>query len=274
MAIGNTTFYNNITVVGSISSNNALIKNLYVGDSITPITGNRIVVNGGNIRVNGIDLSNVPNITSFDTDGQSLFDLRSASPSANYNLSIASSGVGNFMKFFGGRTNDPNPFIVVKTGTPLRIASYSNFYNINNDFTEHMRVDTQTGNVGIGTQNPTEKLSVNGSISSNNTIYTNNITVTNNLSTSVRVTDFTTSKTFLSSDTSRVFHFDTTTHPLCATFPSILPNGFNVAIMNTGTNTLRLSAAQLNSVGVIIGVRYGGAFVYKDNNQLFAVGRL
>ena len=91
---------------------------------------------------------------------------------------------------------------------------------------------------------------------------------------SINVTDFATTKTFLSSDTSRVFHFDTTTQPLCAVFPSTLPDGFNVAIMNTGTNTLRLSAAQLNSVGVTIGVRYGGAFVYKDNNQLFAVGRL
>ena len=90
----------------------------------------------------------------------------------------------------------------------------------------------------------------------------------------VRVTDFTTSRTFLSSDTSRVFHFDTTTQPLCAIFPITLPDGFNVAVMNTGTNTLRLSAAQLNSVGVTIGVRYGGAFVYKDNSQLFAVGRL
>jgi hypothetical protein len=99
-------------------------------------------------------------------------------------------------------------------------------------------------------------------------------TITNNLSTSVHVTDFATSKMFLSSDTSRVFHFDTTTHSLCAIFPNVLPDGFNVAIMNTGTNTLRLSAAQLNSVGVIIGVQYGGAFVYKDNNQLFAVGRL
>jgi hypothetical protein len=258
----------------AIDLNNTLIRNLYVGDSITPITGNRIVVNGGNIRVNGIDLSNVPNITSFDTDGQSLFDLRSASANANYNLSIASSGVDNFIKFFGGRQTDPNAFIVVKTGSPLRIASYSNFYNSNNDFTEHMRVDTQTGNIGIGTQNPTQKLSVNGSISSNNIVYANDITVTNNLSASVHITDLTTTKTFLSTDTCRVFHFDTTTQPLCAIFPSTLPDGFNVAVMNTGTNNLRLSAAQLNSVGVTIGAQYGGAFIYKDNNQLFAVGRL
>jgi hypothetical protein len=103
---------------------------------------------------------------------------------------------------------------------------------------------------------------------------TGGLTITNNLSTSVFITNLSTTKAFLSSDTCRVFHFDTTTQPLCAIFPAVLPNGFNVAIMNIGTNNLRLSATQLNSVGVTIGVRYGGAFIYKDNNQLFAVGRL
>lgn len=109
---------------------------------------------------------------------------------------------------------------------------------------------------------------------STNNVIISGLTVTDNLSTSVHITDLTATKTFLSSDTSRIFHFDTTTQPLCAIFPSTLPDGFNVAVMNTGTNNLRLSAAQLNSVGVVIGVQYGGAFVYKDNSQLFAVGRL
>jgi hypothetical protein len=103
---------------------------------------------------------------------------------------------------------------------------------------------------------------------------TGGLTITNNLSTSVFITNLSTTKTFLSSDTCRVFHFNTTTQPLCAVFPTSLPNGFNVAVMNTGINNLRLSAAQLNSVGVVVGVQYGGAFIYKDNNQLFAVGRL
>lgn len=111
-----------------------------------PLTGNGLVVDG-NVRINGKDLSMVPNITALDTDGQSLFDLRSASVSANYNLSIAASGVGNFMKLFGGRGGDERPFIVVKTGAPLRIASYTNFYNTNDDFTEHVRINTASGNV-------------------------------------------------------------------------------------------------------------------------------
>jgi len=105
-------------------------------------------------------------------------------------------------------------------------------------------------------------------------IGSENITVTNTFDTRVRITNLTTSKTFLNTDTCNVFHFDTTTQTLSAIFPFSLPNGFNVAIMNTGTNNLILSASQLNSIGTIIGATYGGAFVYKDNNQLFAVGRL
>lgn len=149
-----------LTVVGSVCATN----NLAIGSNVTQVTGNILSIKGGNVRVDGVDLSSNFNITSFDTDGQSLFDLRSASPSANYNLSIASSGVGHFMKFFGGRDTDPKPFIVVKTGEPLRFASYSNFFNTAQDFTEYARIDTSTGNVGIGTQNPNQRLTVSGNI--------------------------------------------------------------------------------------------------------------
>lgn len=113
------------------------------------------------------------------------------------------------------------------------------------------------------------------SLSSTDTVYvigSNNQAVV--VGGAIKITNFSATTTFTSADTNKIFHFDTTTQPLCAIFPSNLPNGFNVAVMNTGTNTLRLSAAQLNSVGVTIGVQYGGAFIYKDNNQLFAVGRL
>jgi hypothetical protein len=44
--------------------------------------------------------------------------------------------------------------------------------------------------------------------------------------------------------------------------------------MNVGTNNLVLSANQLNYAGTIITNSYGGAFVYKDSDNIFAVGRL
>jgi hypothetical protein len=99
-------------------------------------------------------------------------------------------------------------------------------------------------------------------------------TITDTLKTSVIITELAVNRTFSSSDNCKVFHFDTTSGALTALFPNSLPNGFNVALMNTGANVLRLSASQLYSVGEGIAVQYGAAFVYKDNNKLFAVGRL
>jgi hypothetical protein len=90
----------------------------------------------------------------------------------------------------------------------------------------------------------------------------------------ISVVNDSTSRIFTDADNNRVVHIDTTTAPLCAIFPSSLSNGFNVAIMNVGTNQLVLSAAQLKSVGTTIAAQYGGAFVYKDSDNLFAVGRL
>jgi hypothetical protein len=128
--------------------------------------------------------------------------------------------------------------------------------------------------VSIGTKPfDTSTLSVSGDV-----LITGDLSATNVIAQSltIPVTTFnvTSSRVFTNSDTCKIFHFDTTTQPLCAIFPPSLFNGFNIAIMNTGTNNLRLSAAQLKSIGDIIEVQYGGAFIYKDNNQLFAVGRL
>lgn len=85
---------------------------------------------------------------------------------------------------------------------------------------------------------------------------------------------FTESKTFTDTDTNKVFHFDTTTESLCAIFPDSLSNGFNVALMNVGTNTIVLSSNSLKAYGNIVTAQYGGAFVYKKDTDFFAVGRL
>ena len=79
---------------------------------------------------------------------------------------------------------------------------------------------------------------------------------------------------FNDSYNNKVVHFDTISKSLCAVFPEELSPGFNVALMNTGTNDLVLSAIQINSIGTTITTRYGGAFVYKESNSLFAVGGL
>lgn len=82
------------------------------------------------------------------------------------------------------------------------------------------------------------------------------------------------SRIFTDEDNNKVIHIDTTTSSLCAIFPNTLSPGFNVAVMNIGTNSLVLSATQLNSAGTVITTKFGGAFVYKDSTSLFAVGKL
>jgi len=90
----------------------------------------------------------------------------------------------------------------------------------------------------------------------------------------VTIVDISTSKIFTDSDINKIFHFDTTSTSLCAIIPSSLINGFNVSILNTGTNNIEISAANLRSTGNTIIDQYGGAYIYKQNNTVFAVGRL
>lgn len=133
--------------------------------------------------------------------------------------------------------------------------------------------------------------SISNSYTHNNFLPLSGGTITENLSVSknvivsgiisasasnvrVNVINVSASRIFTDSDNNRVVHINTTTNPLSAIFPNSLSDGFNVAIMNTGTNNLILSATQLNSLGTIIAVRFGGVFVYKDSGNLFAVGRL
>jgi hypothetical protein len=90
----------------------------------------------------------------------------------------------------------------------------------------------------------------------------------------VTIIETSTSKTFVSDDSNKIFHFDTTSDSLTANFPNELANGFNVALMNIGTNSLQIVADNLNSTGSTIIDQYGGAYVYKQNGNVYAVGRL
>ena len=146
------------------------------GINTIPLSTFALHVKGGNVRIDGVDYSARPgfNGITYDTDGQSLFDLRSGSPDANYCLSIASSGLGNFMKFFGGRRNDSQAFIAVRKNQPLRFVTFDDFFGTN--FTEICRVGANgnfsigTGTGGIDREGP-EKLSVCGGISGSGNLF-------------------------------------------------------------------------------------------------------
>ncbi len=91
----------------------------------------------------------------------------------------------------------------------------------------------------------------------------------------VKVVNYTTSKQFTHSDSGKIHHFSTTPNTiLSAIIPNSTQDGFNVALMNTGTGSLQIVATNLASTGNIINTQFSGAYVYKDSDVVYAVGNL
>ena len=198
-------------------------------------SGNRMAYKAGSSAIYTVALTNSPN--AFTTT--QTIDLSSNAFPA---LRVTQRGAGEALRVEDDTTPDSTAFIVGSDGSVgIGLSSLS----------------------GIDT-----KLTVVGGISATGVISASASNI------KINVVNDSTSRTFTDADNNKVVHIDTTTASLCAVFPSSLSNGFNVAIMNTGTNNLVLSAAQLNSAGTTISTRYGGAFIYKDSSNLFAVGRL
>lgn len=87
----------------------------------------------------------------------SKLDVRGSNIDDGVVISVGNSDESHKLMLFGGRQNDPNPFISWKDGDPLRFATDAS------GFTEHMRIDGN-GNVGIGTSTPEDKLHVKGNL--------------------------------------------------------------------------------------------------------------
>jgi hypothetical protein len=189
--------------------------------------------------------------TIWDSDGNSnqwnsAYSTVNSNSATTWDNALANSYThANFLPLSGGNVSG-----VLEAGT----GSISLFVSANK--------------VGVNTEAPNQALTVVGSISASGVISASASNV------KVNVVNNSADRIFSDTDNNKVIHFDTTTSSLCAIFPSSLSNGFNVAIMNVGTNQLVLSAADLKSIGATIATQYGGAFVYKDSDNLFAVGRL
>jgi len=118
-----------------------------------------------------------------------------------------------------------------------------------------------TNNVLLSSATITDNISARGTVTASQSIVP------------VTVTNLNVNRLFTDTDTNKVFHFDTTSGALTASFPGALTDGFNAAIMNTGTNYLYISSnIQYNAVGNKLIDRYSGAYVYKSSSNIFAVG--
>ncbi len=90
-------------------------------------------------------------------------DVRGASADDGAIIGIGNSTKDHSLYLFGGRQNDPNPFVAWNSGDPIRFATVDDTQF--NGFTERMRIN-HNGRVGIDIVDPAEKLSVKGVVES------------------------------------------------------------------------------------------------------------
>jgi hypothetical protein len=73
----------------------------------------------------------------------------------------------------------------------------------------------------------------------------------------------------------KAHHFNTPLNGIYTfTIPLSVNDGFNTIIMNTGLGILEINSPNLISTGTKIETRYSGAFIYKDNGIVYAVGNI
>ncbi len=94
-----------------------------------------------------VGIAQAQNVGIGTTSPGSKLDVRGSTPDDGVVISVGNSNASHQLSFFGGRINDPNPFIIWKGGDPLRFATDAN------GFTEYMRINSY-GRIGIGTAIP------------------------------------------------------------------------------------------------------------------------
>ena len=152
-------------------------------------------------------------------------------------------------------------------------ANWQSTYNAVNTLSSRWELG-YTGYVSLTSKADLSGAQFTGAVTATSLSATGSITASQSII-PVTVTNLSSDKVFVDADTNKIFHFNTSSSALTASFPSALLEGFNVAIMNTGTNYLYISSnTQINAASnKLIGI-YTGAYVYKSDLNIFAVGGL
>ena len=219
--------------------------------------------------LSGVDLSFLSVSANWDNTYTSVSNTSANWDSAYSNL-ISNSGAylsGVDLSFLSVSANWDNTYTSVQANSANWDTVYSTVCALSTSWEESADIlptvtnYLSTNNVLLSSVTVTDNISARGSVAASQSIIP------------VTVTNISADKTFTNVDTNKIFHFDTTSGALTASFPGLLSDGFNAAIMNTGTNYLYISSnIQYNAVGNKLIDRYSGAYVYKSNSNIFAVG--
>jgi hypothetical protein len=285
-----------------IGGENSLVSS---GVGVRTSYPNKALTVNGEISANNIIYDASGNSANWNLGYEGYTVLNSNSGNWNDTYSTVQSNSGGWVggniaytNLIANSANWQNTYTFVSTTSSLYVVAGGNTRNANltigtND-AYHLRFETNniakmsilsSGEVGIGTTlSETLNAGLNGAglyvkgnsitsgILSSTSLITNSVSASESII-PVTVTNISIDKTFTNADTNKIFHFDTTSAPLTASFPGTLTDGFNAAIMNTGTNYLYISSnIQYNAVGNKLIDRYSGAYVYKSNSNIFAVG--
>jgi hypothetical protein len=115
--------------------------------------GDKLYYNNGNIGI-GIN------------DPWAKLDVRGGNEDEGALINIGNSDISHRLTLYGGRLNNPNPYLLWNPWDSLRFATYSN----ETGYSEKMRI-AGDGKVGIGTVNPTFRLDVRGSTTDDGGIF-------------------------------------------------------------------------------------------------------
>jgi hypothetical protein len=246
------------TVSNSFKSRQIEVSDqLILGSGIKVTNATSTLPISGNTNTLGSILSGGVNLLSIFSTGPAASGIQNLSfNQSNYNLSISDGNTVNLSALVVTTNIAAVSSQLVTTISGVSSQINSNIATLTASLPATFSSYLSTNSVIISALNVTTGL----------TAQSSNIPVT--------IVDLTGSRTFTDSDTNKVFHFNTTSSSLCAIVPNALPSGFNIAIMNTGTNSLVVSAGNLRSTGTTIIDQFGGAYIYKQNNTIFAVGRL
>jgi len=189
----------------------------------------------------------------------------------NSTLYLGSSDNQNSVRIFGNSNIDSlsskNIIVEKLSGYDLKITNI----NVSNVLYSPQILSESLSSKNIISNNS----QVNNTLSGNQ-IIVKNISIQESSVTPVSVIDLSNNFIFSDNDNSKIFNFNTSLGVLSAIFPANLKQGFNVAIMNVGTNYLYLSAPSFNykSSGKTLYEIYDSAYIFVNNNNIYAIGKL